>query len=452
MSVDSIPATMGTGTDIAGAANPRVARLLAANVALQLGGMLSGQLLAFDAAVHLAPSQVAWGAWMVGLVGAAFNVTRLLAVPIAGRLCDTRGAERVLLASPILGSAAVMAAASMALLGIRGVAGVSMLVLARLVEGASAACAIPAMLTLLSRATEGRPEARTRVMGMFEITALTGLVGAMLSASLLWERFDTHSLVVLAPLYVLAIPLLAAGARTPPPAHAASGEHADSMLVALRRLFSQRRHIVFAVVWIVTNALVGLWLQYMPYVLMLSARSPTQRLVGSLNGSGTTLVLAGVGTLYVVGTALWSWAGARVARTRMLGTAISATIVMAVVLAAVNHGAPRGLHVVTAICLLLQGGITPAALSLLADLTGDEDRSRGTAMGLFSFLLGIGQFIGVLLGAPAVAHWQLDGLLGLTAVFAALGLAGLGVMAKGRVGESARAATPGFMPPGNALR
>jgi MFS family permease len=112
----------------------------------------------------------------------------------------------------------------------------------------------------------------------------------------------------------------------------------------------------------------------------------------------------------------------------MLATAAGATVVMAGELVAINHGAPRELHVVTAVCVALQGGITPAALALLADLTAGEDEARGTTMGLFAFLMGVGQLAGVLLGGPVVARWQLDGLLALTTAFALVTLVGLAAM------------------------
>jgi MFS family permease len=394
------------------------------NFAMRLAMTLSGQLLAFDAAVRLVTSS-AWTAMVIGLVGACFNGASLLGMPVAGRLADVHGHERVLAWSPLLGVIATGAVTLAALANLHGGAGVSFLLLVRVAEGVAAAAVLPPMLTLLSRATEHDASARTRVMGLFEITGLIGLSLGLLLAALLWDRLRTHALLVLAPSYALALPFLARRTGASTPARTAA---APSMLVTLRSLASQRQHVLFAMLWLTLNAVVGLWLQYVPYLLVIARPAAGQQVVGSVSGASASLLFVVVGLLYAGGTAAWSFLASRWTRRAMLAVSVSGIVGMAGSLALVNHGAWRLWMVAVALCLAVQGGITPAALGLVADLTADDDHSRGTTMGAYSFLLGVGQFFGGVLGGPFVARWQLDGLLAMSAVLGLVSLLMLGIL------------------------
>ena len=68
---------------------------------------------------------------------------------------------------------------------------VTILFLARLNEGASAALAVPTTLALLSRATDGDSRRRTRVMGAFEVTSLIGMIGGYVLVGVVWDRLGT---------------------------------------------------------------------------------------------------------------------------------------------------------------------------------------------------------------------------------------------------------------------
>ena len=67
----------------------------------------------------------------------------------------------------------------------------------------------------------------------------------------------------------------------------------------------------------------------------------------------------------------------------------------------------------------------PFAFAHLAELTGPLDETRGTALGLYSVLLGAGQLFGNLLGGVFSAQWQMDGVLLLTAILAVIALLGV---------------------------
>ena len=166
------------------------ARLLLLNVFIRIAGAASGQLFAFVLADRLGARTVA-GSLLAGLIGICYYLTEMVGAPVAGHIADRVGQLRVLRWGPVFGVAAVLLGATAAL-GVNALpALVALLVTARLAEGASAACAVPTTLVLLSRATEhdGADGAsiRLRVMGAFEIASLGGLIVGYLIGGLAWD-------------------------------------------------------------------------------------------------------------------------------------------------------------------------------------------------------------------------------------------------------------------------
>ena len=132
-------------------------RLLAINALIRVASAGSGQLFAFLVADRVA-GETALGALLVGVLGAAFFVTELLGAPYAGWLADKYGQRRVLKAGPVFGIVSATVAAAVAIGAPGLLLPAAVLFLARLNEGASAACAVPTTLTLISRGTRrGRP-------------------------------------------------------------------------------------------------------------------------------------------------------------------------------------------------------------------------------------------------------------------------------------------------------
>jgi predicted MFS family arabinose efflux permease len=106
-----------------------------------------------------------------------------------------------------------------------------------------------------------------------------------------------------------------------------------------------------------------------------------------------------------------------VALAGMLGVVASLT--------AVNHGGHNLFLWAGVVFVLVESGFTPAAFAHLAELTRPLDATRGTAMGLYSVLLGTGQLLGNLLGGLFSAQWQMDGVLLLTAILAVIAFVGV---------------------------
>ena len=409
---------------------PTVPRLIALNGVIRVAAAASGQLFAFLIAERLG-ARAGAGAFVVGLAGAAFFVTELLGAPWAGRLADRFGQLRVLRYGPLFGIVSSVVAAGAVLGGGQTGLLVAILVIARFNEGASAACAVPTTLVLLSRATDGEPKRRLRVMGLFEVTSLVGMILGFVLAGVSWDSLGSKAFLLLAPLYLGAWFLI--GAR-----HA--GETSPSkastpVFETLRLLARAPGNVGFAISWLSVNAVVGIWIQQAPYLLKLPSRSPTQVLVGGYSGREIGFVFGGWGVVFLIGITLWSLLGARWEKRRALALALTGLLAVVGTLALVNHGAPAALVALAALFVLVESGYTPVAFAHLADATVTLDPSRGAALGLYSVLLAAGQLVGNLVGAPFAARWQMDGVLAVTALFALVSLAGVARMPRSSTAE-----------------
>jgi len=413
----------------------RVARLLAINALIRVAASASGQLFAFLVAERMV-SRTGAGSLVVGLLAAAFFVTELLGAPLAGHVADRVGHRRVLGWGPLFGivSALVAATASLAISSLALL--VTVLLVARLNEGASAACAVPNTLVLLSRPTEGDARRRTRVMASFEITSLVGMVAGFAISGLVWDAFGTAAFLILAPLYGAAWALTREDAP-----QAADATNTGAVSVTLRRLAAQPGTIGFGVAWLAVNAVVGVWLQQAPYLFKLPGRSPDQMLVGGFSGTQIGVIFAVWGITFMAGLVLWSVAGADWPRRRAMLAALGGMLGVVASLAIFNHGGHRAILFVAAGFILVESGFTPAAFSWLADLTEPIDASRGVAMGVYSIVLGAGQLAGSIIGAPFAARWQMDGVLALTALLAAAALAGVLAIPRTRRGAASGTAS-----------
>lgn len=399
-------------------------RLILVNVFIRVASAASGQLFAFVLADRMG-SRAAKGSLVAGAIGLAFYATELIGAPVAGHTADKRGQQRVLrwgplfgMSSLVLGAIAALRVTSVAILA-------ATLIAARLVEGLSAACVVPTTLVLLARATQReiiRGAARLRVMGIFEIASLGGIIVGYLLGGLIWDSLGGAGFLILPLAYVGALAFTGGDEGTVPPTRR---EPAGGML---RTLVRENGAAGFAIAWLAVNAVVGVWLQQAPYLLKLPARSTTQSLVGGFSGRTIGAVFALWGTTFLAGIALWSFIAPRWPRRRALYVALIGMLVVVGALAVANHGGSTWLLAVAAVGVLVESGFTPAAFAHLADITDAHEEWRGGAMGLYSLLLGLGQLFGAAVGAPFAALWQMDGVLAITAVLAGVALAGVSRM------------------------
>ena len=75
----------------------------------------------------------------------------------------------------------------------------------------------------------------------------------------------------------------------------------------------------------------------------------------------------------------------------------------------------------TALCIMVESGFTPAALALLAGAIGAQ-AGRGAAMGIYSVLLSVGAIGGSLMAAVLGKRFAVDGLIYGTLAMAVLAL------------------------------
>ena len=321
------------------------------------------------------------------------------------------------------------------------------LVAARVNEGASAACTVPTTLALLARLTDGRASERLRLMGLFEITSLVGIIAGYLVAGVAWDALGWAAFLLLPAAYGTAWYL----ARHVQGEVAQPSSRHPGVRRAFRELFAAPGAPSFIVAWLAVNAVVGVWVQQAPYLLKLSVRSSTQTLVGGYSGREIGVVFAVWGLTFLIGIGAWSVLGARRSRRRTMMIALVGMFAVVASLAGVNHGVSRAVLLgVAVIGVLVESGFTPAAFAHLANVTDTNEASRGATMGVYSLLLGAGQLAGAAIGAPFAARWQMDGVLACTALLATVSLIGVARMRSDARPSSPRDVRRSVGPPANS--
>jgi len=396
---------------------------LAGNLVVRLAGAATGILLTrYLARINDAVYPV--GAATVGALTGAFYATELVGSPLLGALGDRRGWRALLLLGPLLGAVALgLTAATTAL---------AALLLARLLEGLSAAATVPALLGRLGEATDGDAALRGRVLGLFEATTVLGTLAGVAAAAGLWVALGRGAFLAVAALYLVALglfrPLPAAlgpgRAREPD-----AGRSWRASLALVRRQHGLRR---FLPGWLCIGAITGVWFSHGLY--QLQVRRPEgagQYLAGRFAGDDIGLFVALL--LYAAtfggGALLWGYVGLRrLPELRVMRVALAAMFGVCAALWGLNHGddnsGRRAALVVTFLVLLLvESGFAPAAVAYLARLSGRVAGERGLVLGLYTVVSGGGALLGAAFGTPFADRLAIDGVLLATALLAAVALA-----------------------------
>jgi MFS family permease len=175
------------------------------------------------------------------------------------------------------------------------------------------------------------------------------------------------------------------------------------------------------------NAIVGLWLGPTLYFLLTTRSTDSQLLSGLFAGNppGLGWLLFGYSLVFASGILVWSRVLPRIELRRALRVSLVAMLAVSPCLLVLNHMADQPLSLrwfltaIIAVLIMVESGFTPAALSLLAAAVG-PGVGRGSAMGIYSFLLGVGALIGSLLAAAAGRSLAIDGLIYVTIALAVL--------------------------------
>lgn len=353
----------------------------------------------------------------VALFTVAFFATELTTAPLFGAWSDRYGRKPFMILGPIFGAAAVQITAMTAILPI--------LLVTRLLEGLSTASSLPATLSYISNATSADPTARGRAISLWEIATIGGLALGFRIAGTLWQDYGRSGFSVVAVVYIASAAIFYWGMRNLPRVRRQERSETRRLIDILRKDEILR----FAPAWVAVSAVVGLWLNHLPYQLSGDVRNTAQNLMGGFSAEFVGTMLAGYALLFSVGVFLWGLTFARIRRVIIMLIAGGGVFVVVAATYGINHvplesrgllAALIGLFVIGA---LLESGFTPAALGYLADISEAYFEDRGAVMGLYSVLLGIGQLIGGGLGGPFAARWGMDGVILLTAILGVVALA-----------------------------
>lgn len=382
---------------------------------VRLGGAATGVMLGFLLAHLHRAGESGTSALAASLVAGAFYVSELFGAPLAGMLIDRRGVRALLLAGPILGIVAEVLFA-----GPTHLAG---LTVARLLQGLTTACTIPAALAFLSEATIAQA-GRGRIMGFFEVGSIGGLAAGYVAGGFLWAGARRDGFVYLSLLYTLAVALFVV----------VRIDHLPRLgrpRMASWRAIRSAADLVPS--WLALTAAAGVWFGQAAYQLSGANPRLNQLLTVGL-GEKTIGIIFGLYTLlFALGTVGWGWSIERVGLVRAMRIGVVGLLLAAAAILGVNH-APAfsgplylGSLVLGVVSLALETAYTPAALTMLAMRSDAERHGRGAVMGVYSMLLAGGQLLGAIVGGVFAMRWGVDGLIFATAllgVFAALTLPG----------------------------
>lgn len=399
-------------------ARHRLPLALLGNALMRIAGGASGVLVGLYLA-DLANRGRQVDAALAGTLGAvSFGAELLSAVPM-GMLSDAIAPRALMTGGALLGAVATQ------MFGMTG--WISIFFLSRAIEGLGAAAGAPPLLAHITDVTDCDQALRARAMSYFELSLLAGLALGGLIGAQLWQMFHTGAFATVAIIYLLCSVLLyfgAAGSR---------GHGGRKALAGFWRALHHPSLLRLAPVWLCVNSIVGLWLgPTLTFLLTQKVKSP-QFLTGIFADQPQRVgwLLLGYSLVFGAGVSAWSVVLPRMPIVRALRIALVAMFAVCLGLFVLNHSGDRGygmrwaIGVATALCVMVESGFTPAALSLLAGAIGAQ-AGRGAAMGVYSVLLSIGAIGGSLLAAALGNRFAVDGLIWGTLAMAVVALALLG--------------------------
>jgi MFS family permease len=368
-----------------------------------------------------------------GLIIGTFFAAELIGAPIFGAWSDRYGRKLFIIFGPLFGAIAVQITAMTTILWL--------LLFTRLLEGVSTAANAPATLGYIAEATSHSPKLRARVVGFFEVATIGGIAVGFSLGGWLWRHFGTpaiffgvpltspafalNALVYVASLLVLWFGLHEVREAKRIAAHASPRETWRDYW----KLFTSPKVASFAPAWIAINAVLGVWINLSARILTDKGSFPGQLLAGQFDSFQAGNIRAAYAIVFVLGILLWSLIFAPMKKTDVMMIGTGGLFLTCLFLFLLNHqpslDAPLvlPLAILIFISIVIQSGFTPAALAHLADITEDYSENRGVIMGMYSVFLGVGQFLGAIIGGPFVDVWGADGIVIVTAllgVFAAL--------------------------------
>jgi MFS family permease len=422
--------------------SPTIYSTLLVTLLVRFAGRISFSVLVFYLGLRLSSAGV------VLIVLESYYVTEVLLSPLIGAASDRFGRRIFLILAPATGALATIwyLIFTSAIPGRAGLhlasrlAVVLVLVLiGRLIEGASTGIYAPAALGALVDVTAGHPKLRVRVLTIFEVATVGALALAIPIGGLISAALNVHGFYVALALNVIGIAVVAWGVTD-------HGQRETGATHALRDILSALEFPgvrAFLPSWLSLNAIVGAWITAGLLVLaypdaQADKRFPHQLLYGGFTRSQSSLAIGAFGAFFLIGMGLWTPFVTRLRRTLIMLYGLAGLGVAMLGLVAINgiggdiRSLPAGalpwlvtLLVVVAAGLLVMGGFAPAALTQIgADADAAHEHS-GAVLGLYSFALGLGQLVGAVLGGFSADTFGMYGLIGFSAVLGLVALAGV---------------------------
>jgi MFS family permease len=399
-----------------------LAGAVAGSFLVRLSGAATGVMLGFFMADLHRSGAGQSSARVVGLLSAAFYLSELIGAPIAGFLIDRRGFRPFLLAGPAFGVAAEVLIASPSHLAV--------LTIARLLQGLTTACTIPAALAFLSDATAKETSSRGRIMGFFEVASIGGLAAGYVVGGLVWDGLHRPGFWILASIYAFAVAIFVV----------IKASERERVGRPIAESFAAIRQVTgLAPSWLALNAAAGLWFGQAAYQFSGPHPMLHQQLTHPMPVRDIGIIFGVYTLLFAIGTIGWGWALARVPWGFALRVGVLGLIATAIAILGVNHADEIGSWATVAfvgvaiLALAAQTAFTPAALTMLAGRSDSVRHGRGAVMGVYSMLLAGGQLIGSVVGALVAEQWGIDGMIGATIV---LGLVALATIPRAGSGET----------------
>jgi MFS family permease len=352
---------------------------------------------------------------LAGTLGAISFAAELIGAVPLGLASDAIAPRALMTGGALLGAVATQ------LFGITSRTGVFFL--SRTLEGVGAAGVAPSLLAHLTDVTDGNPSLRARVMSYFELSLLTGLALGGLIAAQLWHLLSQGAFAAVAAVYILCAGLLFAGGV------GSRGHGSKEAVAGLYRALREPSLQRLAPVWLCVNSIIGLWLGP-TMIFLLTQRSQGSQFMAGLYAhkpEQVGWVLLGYSLVFGAGVTSWSFILPYISLQRALRITLVAMLFVCVGMLLFNHVAlnrdfvHRVIGGLTALCIMVESGFTPAALALLAGAVGAQ-AGRGAAMGIYSVLLSIGAIGGSLLAALLGSRFAVDGLIYGTSAMAVLAL------------------------------